>query len=208
MSNANEHVAFTDAVKNLQERFGSRASYARMTEKNAWRREVDGDLAEFIAARDSFYLGTVNAEGQPYIQHRGGVPGFLKVLSPTTLAFADLRGNRQYITAGNLAENDRAFIFLMDYANQRRVKIWGRARIVDDDPALIARLVEPETDGKPERVVVFEIEQWDINCPQHIVRRYSEAMIAPVIAKLEARIAELEDEVSGLRALAPGGAGR
>ncbi len=125
-------VAFTPAVKVEQERHGSRAGYAKMEQKGGWRDRVTPDLAAFIAERDSFYLTTASAEGQPYTQHRGGRPGFLKVLDERTLAFADFRGNRQYITAGNLSENVQAFIFLMDYANRRRIKIWGRARIVED----------------------------------------------------------------------------
>ena len=192
-------VAFTPAVKAAQERLGSRAAYAGMEEKGGWRDRVTPDLAAFLAERDSFYLGTASAEGQPYIQHRGGPKGFLKVLDDKRLAFADFRGNRQYITLGNLTENDRAYIFLMDYPNRQRIKIWGRARAVEDDPALLERLTEPGYKGRPARAIVFEIEAWDVNCPQHITRRYTEDDVATATAKLQARVAELEAEVEALR---------
>ena len=144
-------VAFTAAVKALQSRRGSRAAYARLEERGGWSATITEDLAAFIADRDSFYLATANAAGQPYIQHRGGPRGFLRVLDDRTLGFADFRGNRQYITAGNLAENDRAFIFLMDYENRQRIKMWGRARVVDDDTALLARLAPRATARSPSR---------------------------------------------------------
>ena len=190
-------IAFTPAVKAVQERLGSRAGYARMEEKGGWRDRVTEDLAAFLKLRDSFYLATATAEGQPYIQHRGGPPGFLKVLDDKTLAFADFSGNRQYITAGNLGENDRAYIFLMDYPNRRRIKIWGRARLVENDPVLLERLLEPGYKGKPERAIVFTIEAWDVNCPQHITPRYSDDEILALIAPLKHRIDELEAELAG-----------
>ena len=192
-------IAFTPAVKALQEQSGSRAGYARMAEKRDWHDTVTPDLAAFLAERDSFYLASASAEGRPYIQHRGGPKGFLKVLDDKRLAFADFGGNRQYISAGNLSENDRASIFLMDYPNRRRVKLWGRARVVEDDPELLARLVEPGYRAKPERAILFEVEAWDVNCPQHITPRYTEDQIAPALAKLQARIDELEAEVKELR---------
>ena len=194
-----EHVsdiAFTPAVKAVQERKGSRKGYARMEAKGGWQRAVTDDLAAFIAERDSFYLGTASADGQPYIQHRGGPKGFLKVVDAKTLAFADFTGNRQYITAGNLSENDKAYIFLMDYANRRRIKIWGRARVVEDDPEPLDRLVDPAYKARPERAVLFEIEAWDVNCPKHITPRYTDAEIAPVIQHLQQRIAALEAELA------------
>ena len=191
-------IAFTPAVKALQERNGSRAGYARMAEKRDWHDTVTPDLAAFLAERDSFYLASASAEGRPYIQHRGGPKGFLKVLDDKRLAFADFGGNRQYISAGNLSENDRASIFLMDYPNRRRIKLWGRARVVEDDPELLARLLTPGYGAQPERAIVFEIEAWDVNCPQHITPRYSEDQIAPALAKLQARIDELEAEVKEL----------
>ncbi len=192
-------LAFTPAVKAWQARLGSRAGYARRAEKKDWPDRVTPELAAFLAERDSFYLATASAAGRPYIQHRGGPAGFLRVLDDRHLAFADFGGNRQYITAGNLSENDRAAIFLMDYANRQRIKLWGRARVVEDDANLLERLVEPDYAAKPERAVVFEIEAWDVNCPQHITRRYTEGQIAPALAKLQARIEELEAEVARLR---------
>jgi predicted pyridoxine 5'-phosphate oxidase superfamily flavin-nucleotide-binding protein len=192
-------LAFTPAVKAWQERNGSRAGYARMAEKRDWHHTVTPDLAAFLAQRDSFYLSTASAEGRPYIQHRGGPAGFLKVLDDRHLAFADFGGNKQYISAGNLSENDRAAIFLMDYANRQRIKLWGRARVVEDDAEVLERLADPEYAAKPERAIVFELEAWDVNCPQHITRRYTDDQIAPALAKLQARIDELEAEVAGLR---------
>lgn len=189
-------VAFTPAVKAIQEEKGSRRGYAKMEEKAGWKDNVTEDLAQFIGERDSFYLGTANADGQPYIQHRGGKPGFLKVLDEKTLAFADFRGNRQYITSGNLSENDKAYIFLMDYPSRSRVKVWGCAR-VSDDPELIARLSDADYNGRPEQAIVFEITAWDINCPQHITPRFSEAEVAEIVAPLKRRIAELEAKLNG-----------
>jgi predicted pyridoxine 5'-phosphate oxidase superfamily flavin-nucleotide-binding protein len=184
-------VAFSPAVKAVQMRRGSRAGYARMEERGGWSDRITPELA-FIAARDSFYLGTASADGQPYIQHRGGPKGFLRVLDDRTLGIADYRGNRQYITTGNLAENDRAFLFLMDYANRRRVKVWGRARVVEDDPALLERLMPEGAAGRPEQAILITLEAWDVNCPQHITRRFDEAEVEQLVAPLRQRIAELE----------------
>lgn len=192
-------IAFTPAVKAAQERRGSRAAYARATENRDWQNRVTADLAAFLAERDSFYLATANAAGQPYIQHRGGPPGFLKVVDERTLAFADFGGNRQYITLGNLSENDQAYLFLMDYPNRRRIKIWGRARVVEDDPELLSRLAEPGYQGRPERAILFRIEAWDANCPQHITPRFTAAEVAQAVAPLQARIAELEAEIARLK---------
>ncbi len=198
MTPSTSDIAFTPAVKALQEQSGSRAGYARMAEKKDWHDTVTPELAAFLAERDSFYLASASAEGRPYIQHRGGPKGFLKALDDKRLAFADFGGNRQYISAGNLSENDRVSIFLMDYPNRRRIKLWGRARVVEDDPELLERLVEPGYQAKPERAILFEVEAWDVNCPQHITRRYTEDQIAPALAKLQARIDELEAEVARL----------
>ncbi|NKB71204.1 MAG: 2Fe-2S iron-sulfur cluster binding domain-containing protein [Candidatus Latescibacteria bacterium] len=171
-------VAFTPAVKSLQQRLGSRANYQE-TEQDPdwWLNTITPDLAAFIAERDSFYLGTASADGQPYIQHRGGPVGFLKVLDERTLAFADFVGNRQYVSYGNLNENDKAFIFLMDYTSRTRIKIWGTAKVVEDDPQLMERLADPDYHGKPERAFLFRIALWDKNCPQHITPRYTEKQI-------------------------------
>ena len=189
-------VAFTDAVKAIQESKGSRRGYSKMEEKGGWQDTITEDLAQFIGERDSFYLGTASADGQPYIQHRGGKPGFLKVLDGKTLAFADFRGNRQYITAGNLSENDKAYIFLMDYPNRRRIKIWGHAKVVDD-PELMERLSDADYGAVPEQAVVFEVTAWDVNCPQHITPRFTEAEVGEIVAPLKRRIEELESRLNG-----------
>ncbi len=192
-------VAFSAAVKAEQEKRGSRAIYAKMTARRDWPGEIDEELRGFLAQRDSFYLATASAEGQPYVQHRGGPKGFLKVIDAQTLGFADYGGNRQYITLGNLTENDRVQLFLMDYANQRRVKIWGRARVVEDDPALLARF-EPPPRGSVERAILVDVTAWDVNCPSHILPRFTEEDLAPAIGKLHTRIAELEAELARLKA--------
>src|SRR4051794_16292068 len=191
-------IAFTPAVKGIQTAKGSRNSYAKV-ERRGWQIRVNRELTEFLAGLDMFYLGTANAEGQPYIQYRGGSPGFLKVLDDKTLAFAGFGGNRQFITLGNLSENPKAFIFLMDYANQQRVKLWGTASVVEDDAELLERLRAPDYPGKVERAIVFTVEAWDINCPQHIHQRFSQREIQPVIDQLRGRIAELEAELAKLR---------
>ena len=187
-------VAFTPAVKGIQTAKGSRTSYAKV-ERRGWQTRVNPELTEFMAGLDMFYLGTANAEGQPYIQYRGGNPGFLKVLDDKTLAFADFGGNRQYITLGNLSENPKAFIFLMDYANSQRVKLWGTAKVVETDAELLDQLRDPDYPGKVERAIVFTIEAWDINCPQHIHKRFPQSRIAPMIEELQARIADLEAQL-------------
>ena len=191
-------VVFTDAVKAVQERKGSRAHYARWEAKGGWRVDIDDELADFIAERDSFYLATANAEGQPYIQHRGGPKGFLKIIGPRTLAFADFAGNRQYITTGNLSENDKASVFLMDYRNRRRIKVWGTAH-VSEDAELIESLADPAYDAKLEQAIVFEITGYNSNCPQHIRPRVTEDLVADEINALRERIAELEAELAALK---------
>ncbi len=185
-------VAFTPAVKAVQARNGSRPTYARAERGRGWPSAVTPDLAGFLAGLDMFYLGTATADGQPYVQYRGGPPGFLKVLDDRTLGFADFGGNRQYLTVGNLSENPRAFLFLMDYATARRVKVWGTAKVVEGDEALFDRLRDPGYPGRVERAIVFTVEAWDANCPQHIHRRISPAQVVPVIEGLKARIADLE----------------
>jgi len=161
---------------------------------------VTRELAAFIADLDAAFLATVSAEGAPYIQHRGGPKGFIKVLDNKTLGFADYAGNRQYITLGNLAGNDRAFLFLLDFAARRRIKLWGRARVVEDDPALLARLADPGYRARPERAILFTVEAWDVNCSQHITARFTEAEIAEATVLLRDRIAALEAENARLRA--------
>jgi predicted pyridoxine 5'-phosphate oxidase superfamily flavin-nucleotide-binding protein len=191
-------IAFTPAVKAIQSRKGSRPRYERI-ERSGWQTRVTPDLAEFLAGLDMFYLGTASAAGQPYIQYRGGSPGFLKVIDESTLAFADFAGNRQYLTVGNLSENPKAFIFLMDYANGQRVKLWGEARVVEDDPALLEKLRDPAYPGKVERAILFRIEAWDVNCSQHIHKRFSQTQVAPVIEQLQAHIADLETQLAQAR---------
>ena len=192
-------VAFTPSVKQVQTRKGSRDAYARVEQQGGWRTEIDENLASFLADADSFYLATANAAGQPYIQHRGGPKGFVKVLDKTTLAFADYRGNRQYITQGNLSENPKVYIFVMDYAHRRRVKLWGEARVVDDDPALTESLMPKGYKARPEHVILFRIAAWDTNCPQHIPQKFDATDVAAALAARDARIAELEAELAALK---------
>jgi predicted pyridoxine 5'-phosphate oxidase superfamily flavin-nucleotide-binding protein len=192
-------VAFTPAVKEIQARKGSRNAYARVEQNGGWRTEVDEDLAAFLAETNSLYFATASADGQPYIQHRGGPKGFVKVLDKNTLAFADYSGNRQYITQGNLSENPKAHIFVMDYVHRRRVKIWGEARVVDDDPALMKSLMPQGYKARPEQVILFKIAAWDTNCPQHIPQKFDAADVAAALASREARIAELETALAALR---------
>ncbi len=200
MSTPSSDIAFTPRVKAIQAERGSRPNYARMEERGGFRTELTEDLAQFLAGIDTAFLATANAAGQPYTQHRGGPKGFIKILGPRTLGFADYKGNRQYITTGNLAENDHAFLFLMDYAHRRRVKLWGRARVVADDDALVAQLMPEDYEARPEQVILFEVEAWDINCPQHIPQKIDGADVARVLAELQERIAALEAENAGLRA--------
>ncbi|WP_316204295.1 MULTISPECIES: pyridoxamine 5'-phosphate oxidase family protein [unclassified Bradyrhizobium] len=192
-------VMFSPAVKAIQARKGSRESYAHVEQSRGFRHEVDADLAGRLAEATSFYLATASAEGQPYIQHRGGPKGFLKVLDSHTLAFADFSGNRQYITQGNLSENPHAYIFIMDYAHRRRVKIWGTARVVEDDAALTASLMPRGYKARPEHVILFTISAWDTNCPQHIPQKFDAADVAEALAVRDARIAELEAELARLK---------
>ncbi len=188
-------IAFTPKVKAAQEKRGSRASYAKMEERSEqgpWRDTVTPELREYIAERDSLYLGTAGADGQPYIQYRGGPRGFLKVLDEHTLGLADFAGNAQYISLGNLSENNKAFIFLMDYANRRRIKIWGTAEFVEDDPQLLQKLVRADYQARPERVLLFSVKAWSPNCPQHIKQRFTVEEMAPKIEKLQQCIEALE----------------
>ena len=196
------HYAFTPTVKAIQARNGSRASYQRMEERQ-WRATVTPDLAAFIAAQTSFFMATATADGQPYIQHRGGPAGFLHVLDEKTLAFADFAGNRQYLTQGNLTDNPKAYLFLIDYINRQRIKIWGTAKVVENDPALLAKLMPQGYEARPEQVIVFTITAWDSNCPQHIPQKLDLADVVAVVAERDKRIAELEGEVARLKAAAP-----
>ena len=201
-------VAFTPAVKAIQTRKGSRDAYARVDQHGGWRTEINEDLAAFLAETNSLFFATATADGQPYIQHRGGPKGFVKVLDKNTLAFADYSGNRQYITQGNLSENPKAHIFVMDYAHRRRVKIWGEARVVDDDPALLQSLMPKGYKARPEQVIVFTISAWDTNCPQHIPQKFDAADVAAALAARDARIAELEAELAAMKREASSSGGR
>ena len=191
-----EDVMFSPAVKAEQARLGSRASF----EDRDWQTGITEDLRQFLAAIDTFFFATASADGRPYVQHRGGPAGFLKPIGSHMLAFADFAGNRQYITLGHLRENDRAHIFIPHFATQQRLKLWGSARVVEDDAELMERLVDLSYKARPQRAIAFRVEAWDINCRQHIVARYSEAEIAPAVNQLTQRIKELEDEVARLKA--------
>jgi uncharacterized protein len=198
MAHRFSEIAFTPTVKAMQERMGSRAAYAR---REAGADPAGHRLSEaeagFVAARDSFYMATVGETGWPYIQHRGGPPGFVRVLDPGTIGFADLRGNRQYVTVGNLATDDRVSLFFMDYANRTRLKLFGRARVVGpDEPALLSRLVPPESRDRVERGILISVEGFDWNCPQHITERYTLDEVRALTAALTDRIASLEADLA------------
>jgi predicted pyridoxine 5'-phosphate oxidase superfamily flavin-nucleotide-binding protein len=192
-------VAFTPAVKAIQTRKGSRMTYAHVEDRGGWRTEIDEGLAAFLAETNSFYFATASADGQPYIQHRGGPKGLIKIIDKHTLAFADYSGNRQYITQGNLSENPKAYIFVMDYAHRRRVKLWGEARIVEDDDALLQSLMPKGYKARGEQVMLFRIAAWDTNCPQHIPQKFDAADVTAALGARDARIAELEAELAALK---------
>ena len=193
-------IAFTGTVKAMQARKGSRRGYARMEEQGSWEQLVTPELAAFIAAQTSVFLATANAEGQPYIQHRGGPPGFLKILDERTIAFVDFTGNRQFITSGNLIDNPKAYLFLIDYTRRQRIKIWGTARVVENDPDLIARLMPAQYKAKPEQVMLFTVKAWDSNCPQHIPQRFEAADVEAALAERDRLIRDLETENGELKA--------
>lgn len=193
-------VAFTDTVKALQARKGSRTAYARMEAGGSWEQAITPDLKAEIERQASVFLATANRDGQPYIQHRGGPAGFLKVLDERTIGFADFAGNRQYITQGNLEENPKAHLFLIDYAARRRVKLWGRARVVEGDDALLRRLMPAGYRARPEQAVLFTVTAWDVNCPQHIPQRFEAADVGAALASRDRRIADLEAQVERLQA--------
>jgi predicted pyridoxine 5'-phosphate oxidase superfamily flavin-nucleotide-binding protein len=195
-------VAFTPSVKALQARKGSRNAYGRMEERGAWQTRITAELAGFIAAQTSIFFATANADGQPYIQHRGGPPGFLRVLDEKTIGFADFSGNRQYITQGNLADNPKAHLFLIDYAHRKRIKIWGKARVVESDAELTAKLMPDGYKARPKQVILFTVCAWDANCPQHIPQRFEAADVAAALAARDKRIEVLEAEIMRLRQLA------
>ncbi|HEY6334294.1 MAG TPA: pyridoxamine 5'-phosphate oxidase family protein [Alphaproteobacteria bacterium] len=192
-------VAFTPTVKAVQSRKGSRRAYGKMEQRGAWETRISPDLKHFIEAQTSVFLATANAEGQPYIQHRGGPAGFLRVLDERTIGFADFSGNRQYITQGNLADNPKAHLFLIDFAQQRRIKIWGEARVVEGDAELIAKLMPQGYEARPEQAILFSVAAWDANCSQHIPQRFEAADVLAALAARDKRIAALEAEIAVLR---------
>ena len=192
-------VAFTDVVKAIQTRKGSRDAYACMEQGGSWERLITAELKAEIEAQRSVFLATANAQGHPYIQHRGGPVGFLRVLDNQTIGFADFAGNRQYITQGNLEENPRVHLFLIDYANRRRIKIWGTARVLEGDEALVQQLMPMDYRARPEQVLLFTVTAWDVNCPQHIPQRFEAADVEAAIESRDQRIAALEAEVRRLR---------
>lgn len=192
-------VAFSPSVKAVQSRKGSRRAYQRMEERGSWQTRITPDLARFVAAQTSVFLATASADGQPYIQHRGGPPGFLQVLDDKTIGFADFVGNKQFITQGNLADNPKAHLFLIDYAQRQRIKIWGEARVVENDTELLAKLMPAGYKARPDQVILFTVSAWDANCPQHIPQRFEAADVAAALAARDARIAALEAEVARLR---------
>jgi predicted pyridoxine 5'-phosphate oxidase superfamily flavin-nucleotide-binding protein len=196
-------VAFTPRIKAIQSRKGSRARYEAIEARGGWQTVITPDLAQFISQQRSVFLATANSDGQPYIQHRGGPPGFLQVLDAQTIAFADFKGNRQFITQGNLEDNTKAHLFLIDYMLRRRVKIWGTAKIIEGDPELVAKLMPEGYDARPEQVLIFTVAAWDANCPQHIPQRFEAEDVARALAERTARIAELEAELDRLRSTSP-----
>ena len=195
----NFDIVFTPAAQRAQAERGSATAYAR-TRDEGFPDRVTPELAAFIAELDTAFLGTASPAGAPYIQHRGGPKGFIKVLDEKTLGFADYRGNRQYITLGNLSENDRAFLFLLDFSRRQRIKFWGRARTVEDDDALVQKLFDQGYKARPERVILFTIDAWNANCSQHITARLSEPEIEQLFATVQQQIAALQAENARLKA--------
>jgi predicted pyridoxine 5'-phosphate oxidase superfamily flavin-nucleotide-binding protein len=191
-------VAFTPAVKAIQERKGSRGAFAKQEARGGWQTKISDDLKGFIEAQISVYLATASKDGQPYIQHRGGPTGFLHVLDERTIAFADFKGNRQYITQGNLAENPKAYLFLMDYEHRRRVKLWGEAKVVEGDAELAAKLMPENYEARPEQVILFTLKAWDVNCSQHIPQRFEAEDVMMALAARDQKIKALEAEIERL----------
>jgi len=196
-------IAFTPTVKAIQARKGSREAYARMERGTGWQSEITPELAAFIAEQTSVYLATVNADGQPYIQHRGGPAGFLHLLDAHRIAFVDFAGNRQYISSGNLAENPKAHLFLMDYAHRQRIKIWGEAQVVEGDAALTQQLMPSDYKARAEQIIIFTVKAWDANCPQHIPVRLEAKDVQRALDARDERIRVLEAEIARLRGHVP-----
>lgn len=189
-------VAFSPTVKAIQTRKGSRRAYSNQEQAGGWQTEISDDLKVFIEAQTSVFMATANSDGQPYIQHRGGPPGFLQVIDSRTLGFVDYAGNRQFISTGNLADNPKAHLFLIDYTHRRRIKIWGTAKVVEDDTELAARLIPAGYKARAEQVILFTVAAWDANCAQHIPQRFEAADVAKALAVKDEQIAALEAELS------------
>jgi predicted pyridoxine 5'-phosphate oxidase superfamily flavin-nucleotide-binding protein len=197
---SNTDIVFTRAARRAQAERGSAGAYEKKAAAG-FPNTVTPELAKFIAEQDTAFLGTASADGAPYIQHRGGPKGFIKVVDERTLGFADYRGNRQYITLGNLSENDRAYLFLIDFSRRQRIKLWGRARVVENDDALVEKLFDHGYKARPERVILFTIEAWDTNCSQHITARLTADEVEGLLGTVQERIAALQAENARLRAL-------
>jgi predicted pyridoxine 5'-phosphate oxidase superfamily flavin-nucleotide-binding protein len=193
-------VAFTPTVKAIQSSKGSRGAYARMEQNGSWQTTITPELKQFIEAQISVFLATANAQGQPYIQHRGGPAGFLRVLDEHTIGFVDFVGNRQFITSGNVAENPKAHLFLIDYTQRQRIKIWGTLRIIEDDAALTESLMPKQYKARAAQVILLTVTAWGANCPQHIPQRFEAADVKAALAERDQRIATLEAEIKTLRA--------
>ena len=195
-------IAFTPTVKKVQETLGSRASYARMESvPDAVNQRFTDAEAGFISTRNSLYMATVTETGWPYVQHRGGPTGFVRVLDEATIGFPDFRGNRQYVSVGNLVTDDRVSLFFMDYPKKTRLKLFGRARIIGlDDQAMLARLETPDYRARIERGFIIKVEGFDWNCPQHITPRFTQAEVEAAVAPLMARLRAAEAERDGLAA--------
>lgn len=203
MARAFAEISFTPSVLKIQAQQGSADGYATLLEPDAERGDSLGAAEKaFIAARDGFYQATISQTNWPYVQFRGGAAGFLKILNEKTIAYADFRGNRQYVSAGNLVDNDKISLILMDYPNRRRLKIWGHAELIDknDDADLVSSLQMEGYRGLPERAVVITIEAFDWNCPQHIPQRLTAEELKPHLATLHQQIADLSEENKSLKA--------
>jgi uncharacterized protein len=199
MTKPSSDVAFSDSVKAVQTLRGSRAHFENIEARGGWATELNAEITRFIGQVTTAYLATASADGQPYVQHRGGPAGFLRVIDRTTLGFVDFKGNRQYVTTGNLAENPRAHLFLMDYQGQQRVKLWGRARMIEGDDALTQRLFPDGYHARIEHVVMFNIAALDINCSQHIPQMFHAGDVAQTIQQIQARMREMDAEITSLK---------
>jgi predicted pyridoxine 5'-phosphate oxidase superfamily flavin-nucleotide-binding protein len=195
----NSELVFPPAVRRAQAERGTAQLYAKKVE-HGFPSTVTPEFAAFIAEQDTAFLATASADGAPYIQHRGGPKGFIKVIDERTLGFADYRGNKQFITLGNLSENDRAYLFLLDFSRRQRIKLWGRARVVENDDALTAELFDHGYKAKPERVILFTVQAWDVNCSQHITARMTVPEVEGLLGTVQERIAALQAENAALRA--------